>query len=148
MSTRLVTPGGVTVDEVTLTDTPAPKRPGDPAQHYGRRQYLRVTKAAAVPGKPGTTWHAASVDELRELADSAEGFDISELRPVPTHVVVDAWGAVTSAGADGQPFGREEAISYATGANAACKPHASRAHRVYVLAEVPIDFAKHTEESN
>jgi|SRR5215472_3971343 len=146
---RLVTPDGTTVDEVSLSNTPNPSRPGDPARHGDQPgQYLRVTKAAAVPGKPGTTWYAPTVDELRERAASAEGFPFTELRPVPTHVVVDAWGGVTSADADGRPFGRDDAIEHATKANAAMKPAYDRAHRVYALAEIPIDFAKHGEASN
>jgi hypothetical protein len=131
MSTRWVTPTGWTVEEVVLSGTPNPTRPGDPARHVGPRRYLKAATK-------GITWHCADVAELNELA-RRECWDVGTLAPAPTHVVLDTiTGHLADRDQAGDPLGRDEALALATEANAAMKPEFAKAHRVYVLAEVEI----------
>lgn len=134
---RFVTPSGVTVEEVVLSHTGKPTRPGDPAEHFGPRHYLRVTEAASAAGKPGSVWYSPSVDDLAKVARQ-DGWDVAELRAVPTHVVVDAFGGVTATDSQGSPLGREEAVKLAAERNAGMKPGYERTNRVYALTEVEV----------
>jgi|SRR5215475_4272843 len=128
---RWATPDGVTVDQVTLSGTPAPSRPGDPAKHYGPRTYLRRT----APGGRDR-WYSPDLDDLKALAER-EGWQIGRLRELPTYAVVDTDGGTTyTHGSDGEPFGRGEAASFAAERNDAAGPGSEQAHRVYLLTDV------------
>jgi hypothetical protein len=132
MTTRWAEPGGWTVDVIELSGTPNPSRPGDPARHTGSRPYLKVTRH----GSPGYRWYAPGPEELAELAER-ECWDRTRLVDQPTHVVVDVRdGLVTSAGDDGEPFGRDDAAQHAAGRNAAMAAGSEHAHRVYALVEI------------
>src|SRR5215471_5522215 len=79
MSTRYATPGGVTVHQVTLSGTPKPSRPGDPANHMDARDYLVRT----LPGGRDR-WYCPTLDDLKDLADR-EAWDVADLAPMPTY---------------------------------------------------------------
>jgi hypothetical protein len=130
MTTHWATPDGWTVDVITLSNTPNPTRPGDPAKHYGPRQYLHVTHL-------GSSYaYCPSIAELAELAER-ECWDHTRLVDQPTHVVVDSRdGLVTSTGPDGEPFGRDDAAAHATARNAEMAKGSEHTHRVYALVEI------------
>jgi hypothetical protein len=118
------------VDEVVLSGTPNPTRPGDPAQHFGPRRYLKAHR-------PGVTWHCATPADLASFAEQ-EAWDFASLAEQPTHVVIDTRdGSAVHRGADGGQFGRAEAVAYAAECNAA--EGGTESHRVYLLAEAARD---------
>lgn len=75
MSTRWTAPGGWTVESVTLSVTPHPSRPGDPRQHMGPHEYLKVQHLGRQVA------YCYDLDELKDLA--AYGLPVTELEEVP-----------------------------------------------------------------
>lgn len=127
---RWVHPDGWAVREVTMAQTPTPSRPGDPPRIGDKpRQLLQVSRLGTRYG------YAPSLAELQDMAE-AEAWDTAELRQVPTHVVMDALGAVYSHGEDGEPFGRDQAEEFAAKRNAGMAEGKQHWHRVHSLAEL------------
>jgi len=136
MSTgRYATPSGVTVEQITLSQTPNPSKPGDPAKHYQPREYLRRTGP-----RDRDRWYSPSLDDLAALAEH-EGWQLADLAELPTYAVLDttAGGKAVTHGADGHPFDLTAAARYAETANAAMGPGHRYAHRVVRLSLVDVD---------
>ena len=131
MSTRYATPGGVTVHQVTLSGTPKPSRPGDPANHMDARDYLVRT----LPGGRDR-WYCPTLDDLKDLADR-EAWDVADLAPMPTYAVASTDGRMWHTDAGGDPFDVLSAAKFAAEANDAA---GDRSHRVYVLADITNDL--------
>ena len=127
---RWATPDGVTVDTITLSETAAPTRPGDPAKHYGPRDYLKVRYGGR------QAFHCADLDELKQLAE-AEAWDVGQLAQVPEYAVIDATDGYTyTRGGDGEPFDKTAAAEFAAKRNAEAKPGQEKRHRIYQLNDV------------
>jgi hypothetical protein len=148
--TRWATPDGITVHTVTLSGTPAPSRPGDPAKHIRPRDYLvRINPGSRerwyiqVPefgrAKEHTTKdeaNAATIAKLCALAER-EGWDTGKLAEVPTYAVVDVAGGQTyTRGGDGALFDRDTAAEFAAKRNANAQLGHERSHRVNLLTDV------------